>query len=114
MVISRSQATEESFAKGKVWDYPMPGEPVGISYQEHDGRVPEKEWGINTVCWEAYYILGGSAQVFIDSKRYKAVEGDVVIVKPNQKSYLVAKQLKVLTITQPNWFIEQYRETETK
>lgn len=114
MIIKKSQTTLEAFSQGKIWDYPMPGEPVGISYQEYDVRVPEKGWGINSLCWEAYYVIAGSAEVYVDDTKYNVETGDVVVLKPNQKSYLVAKQLKVLTITQPNWNIEQYKEVETK
>ena len=110
MIIKKSQTRLETFDAGKVWDYPMPGEPVGISFQEHDGRVPEKGWGINTICWEAYYVIAGSARVFIGEKEYQVETGDVVVLKPNQKSYLVANKLKLLTITQPDWYTKQYNE----
>lgn len=113
MVIKKAKTTVEQFVGGKIWDYPMPDEPVGISYQEHHGRVPKKGWGVNTVCWEAYYIIEGSAKVWIDDDEYTVASGDVVILKPNQRSFLVTKKLRLLTITQPNWYPEQYKETNS-
>ena len=114
MVIKKHQTTLESFAKGKISDYPMGDAPIGISFQEHDGRVPEKGWGINSICFEAYYVIAGSAQVFIDDENYTVEEGDVVILKPGNKSYLVAHHLKLLTITMPNWYQDQYQEVDTQ
>ena len=114
MVIKKKSSNLEDFATGSVWDYPMEGAPVGISYQEHDGRVPEKGWGINTVCWEAFYVLDGNAEVYIDDEKDTIEKGDVVILKPDQKSYLVARKLKLLTITKPNWYKEQYQEVIKK
>ena len=110
MIIKKQQTTVESFAKGSIWDYPIPDEQLGISYQEHNGRVPEKGWGMNTVCFEAYYIIGGTAEVCIDDEQDTIQAGDVVILKPGSKSYLIADHLRIVTITQPNWYKEQYKE----
>ena len=50
MIIKKSKANVEKFGKGKIYDYPLPDEKIGVSYQEHNGRVPEKGWGINKIC----------------------------------------------------------------
>ncbi len=110
MFIKKNQATTESFAKGIVQDYPMPNDDLGISYQEQSGRVPVKGWGINDVCHEIYYVISGTAEVYIDNEHKTIQEGDIVILLPGQKSYLIANQLKLLTITQPNWYAGQYRQ----
>jgi len=101
MVIKFSQTTKIPLAQGTVWDYPMPNEHLGISYQEHNGRVPQKGWGVNTACLEEYFIIDGKARVFIDNKEYEADKGDIIILEPGQKSYLIADHLKLLTITRP-------------
>lgn len=113
MIIKRTNATPETFGNGKVFDYPMGETTVGISYQEHHGRVPEKGWGINTMCWEAFYVISGKAEVFVDEDHDVIESGDVVVLKPGQKSYIIAENLKLLTVTKPDWFKEQYKEVVT-
>lgn len=112
MIIKKSQTTIESLGKGTIWDYPMPNDDIGISYQEHHGRVPERGWGSNTVCYEIYYIVRGNADVYIENEHDTLQEGDMVILLPGQKSYLVANHLRILTITKPNWYLEQYKEVK--
>lgn len=112
MIIKKSQTTIESFADGKVFDYPMPDEKIGISYQEHNGRAPLKGWGVNKTCYELYFIIEGKAEVFIDGEKGIVEKGDVVVIHPSQKSYLIADNLKLITITSPNWNKEQYKEIE--
>lgn len=110
MIIKKSQTKIEHFAKGIVFDYPMPNEKIGISYQEHNGRTPLKGWGINKVCYELYFIIGGRAEIFIDNEKEIVTKGDLVIIFPRQKSYIIANNLKLITITSPNWNQEQYLE----
>jgi len=112
MIIKKSQTITEYFAKGKVFDYPMPDERIGISYQEHNGRAPAKGWGVNQACYELYFIIDGHAEVFIDNKKEIVAKGDLVIIYPSQKSYMVANNLKLITITSPNWNKEQYKEVK--
>ena len=110
MIIRKSQTKIEHFAKGKVFDYPMPNKNIGISYQEHNGRVPIKGWGINKVCYELYFIIDGNAETFIDKEKEIIAKGDLVIIFPGQKSYMMANNLKLITVTSPNWNKEQYQE----
>ena len=110
MVIKKSQTKIEKFGPGLIRDYPLPDNKIGVSYQEHSGRVPEKGWGMNTKCLELYYVIEGEAEIFIDDGHEKVEVGDLIVINPNQKSYLVAKNLKLLTITSPNWYEGQYKE----
>jgi mannose-6-phosphate isomerase-like protein (cupin superfamily) len=112
MIIKKTQTTLEQFASGQIFDYPLPNDKIGISYQEYKGevRVPEKGYGVNTKCLEIYYVIDGEAEVYIDQSHGKVAKGDLVILQPNQKSYLKGKSLKLLTITSPNWDKDQYKE----
>ena len=113
MVIKKKDAKDESGSVGKILDYPMDGSPVGVSYQEYPpGRAPEKGSWVNTICWEAYYILAGTGKIFIDDTEFSVEVGDVVIIKPNQKTYLVSDNLKFITITNPDFYMEQFKEVE--
>ncbi len=62
-----------------MWDYPIPSDDVGISYQEYHGRGPEKGWWVNTVCWEAYIVTSGIATVYIDDQVFNIKKGDVIV-----------------------------------
>lgn len=108
MLIRKSQRKKEFFGKNDlVWDYPMADEKIGIAFHEINGRSPESGWGRNNICYEAYYIISGSAKVFVEDKEYNVAEGDVFVVDKKEKSYLIGKKLKLLTITLPNWYNEQ-------
>lgn len=111
MLIKRSKAVIEPFANGKIWDYLLPDEKIGISYQEYkSGRAPAKGWALNKVCFEIYYIVGGKAKIFLDDEHYFVEKGDLVIIKPGQKIYFIVNNLKMVTVTQPNFYYEQYEE----
>lgn len=52
MVIKKTKANNESFVKGIIYDYPLPDEKIGVSYQEHNGRLPEIGWGVNKINYD--------------------------------------------------------------
>lgn len=54
MIIKKSKTSVENFSKGIIYDYPLPNEKIGISYQEYLSkvRVPKTGWGINTKYFE--------------------------------------------------------------
>lgn len=108
MFIRKTQTKKEQFGKnGLVWDYPMPDEKIGIAVQELNGRVPDSGWGRNNVCYEVCYVLKGTGDVFIEDKNFKVEEGDMFTINPKEKSYIVGRNLKILTATSPNWYKEQ-------
>lgn len=108
MKIQKNQSKKEKIAgEGFVWDYPVPSEEIGFSVQELNGRVPDKGKYKNKVCNEACYVIKGNGKVYIDDEEFGIKEGDIYFIKPSQKSYVIAKQMKILTITQPNWYKEQ-------
>lgn len=113
MVIRKNQTTKIAATPGNIiWDYPMPSEDHGVSYQELDGPIPETGWYRNTVCHELFYIIEGTATMFIDDKKYEAGPGDVVILTPNQKHKGVYHQTKMITVTSPNWYEKQCERVE--
>lgn len=108
MLIKKKQAKREKISKnGLVYDYPMPSKYLGIATQELNFRIPDKGWYKNKICDEICYVISGSAILFIDDKKFNIKQGDIFIIKPKQKSYLQADNLKILTITRPNWYKEQ-------
>ena len=46
MIIIFSDTTKFPIKDWVVWDYPMPSNDVGISYQQVKSGVEEKGWGI--------------------------------------------------------------------
>ena len=111
MIIRKQQTTQEGISKNhQIWDYKLPNEKIGVSYQELNGRVPEKGWGINETCFEVYYVISGKAKANIDKNVYDIESGDLVVLEPHHKSYLEANNLQIITITNPNWLPEQYKE----
>ena len=108
MVIKRSQTTEiKANAESTIWDYPMPTEETGITFQTLTGRLPEKGWYINKVCHEIIFITDGKAEINIDGESHQLEKGDVVILKPGQKHFGKYLKTSLITITSPNWYEEQ-------
>ena len=110
MIIHSTETTKISIAGGEIWDYPLPTEDIGISYQTITGRGPQKGKYLNTVCHEIYFIISGSAVFHIKDKMHTVKENDIVIVEPNSPHFIEAKNLRYITITRPNWYEEQYKE----
>lgn len=96
----------------KIFDYPLELKNIGLSYQELNGRVPEKGAGKNTVCEECYYILEGTVQVVVDGQEFTGEPGDAIAIKPGSSSYLIAHNLKLVTVTSPDWYEDQFERIE--
>lgn len=108
MVIKKQEATPiQANIQSTIWDYPLPSEDTGLTYQILHGRLPEKGWYRNKVCYELLFIIKGTARLNIDEIEYEAMEGDVVVLKPGQKHYGNYSQVSLITITSPNWYEEQ-------
>lgn len=109
MLIRKEDTVKEVDEPGvQVLDYRLPMNQIGLSYQELDARVPAKGAGVNEDCEERYYIIEGRATVWIDDQSYEAKAGDLVVIRPGQGSYLIAKNLKMLTVTSPDWYAGQH------
>lgn len=113
MHIKSTKAKKIIVDEGVIFDYPMPNEELGISYQILHGRCPVKGRYLNTKVHEIYFIISGSATFFLGSKKFTIGKNDIIIVKPNTPHHLEnVKNLKFITITRPNWYPEQYKLIE--
>ena len=108
MLVRKGERKKEVDTKEHVvYDYPLPSKDIGISEQELNGNVPKKGWWINKVCEEVCYVIGGSGKVFIDDENFEVNEGDLFLIKPNQKSRIEADNLRLVVISSPDWYAEQ-------
>ncbi len=116
MTVIRKQTRVKELDNGvsKLYDYALPGISMGLSYQEIHGRVPADGSAKNTVCDEFYYVLEGSAQIVIDGKEDVILPGDVAVIPSGSTSYLIGNHLKLLTITNPDWYTEQNENVDEK
>ncbi|VVB60637.1 Uncharacterised protein [uncultured archaeon] len=113
MLIGKGRRKKEQLQKKAiVWDYPMPSEDIGFAVQELNGRVPDSGWMRNKICNELCFVIKGKGIVFVESEKYEINEGDVFIISPGKKSYIVANGLKILAVTSPNWYAEQCESVE--
>jgi mannose-6-phosphate isomerase-like protein (cupin superfamily) len=107
MLIKGKEAVREINKENhQVWDYPISRE-TGISVQNIKGRVPKVGWAKNKVCNEICFILSGTGTFFIEGKKFCAGKDDVIIIKPGEKSYIKAKNMRMLVITTPDWYPDQ-------
>ena len=58
--------------------------------------------------------MEGKGEFYIEDKQFEASEGDIVIIEVGRKSYVQAENLKMLTITQPNWYEDQCQLVESE
>ncbi len=112
MIIRASDTTKIPIPEGIIWDYPMPHEDIGISCQKLHGRGPTKGKYLNKVCHEIYFIISGSAKIFLNGTSYDVGARDVIIVNPNTPHHIETSNLTYITITRPNWYEEQYQLLE--
>ena len=113
MIIKKSQRKKEKISrKGIVYDYPVKSKKIGFSVQELNGRIPERGKYRNKICNEMCYVIKGKGVVFINNKKINVSEEDIYFIKPNQKSFLIANKMNVLTITQPDWYKKQCEVVE--
>ncbi len=110
MVVYAKDTTKISTIGGEIFDYPMPNEEIGISYQTLHGRGPIKNNYLNTVCHEIYVIISGTAVFTIKGKAFSVEPKDMVIIEPNTPHFIQANHLVYFTITRPNWYESQYKE----
>lgn len=113
IVRKQNRVLELNKPDAKIYDYPLSGVKVGLSYQEYlEGRHPRLGGWKNTVCEEVYYILSGQASIFVDNEVCEAGEGDAVVIPVGSTSYLKTQGVKILTITNPDWYPEQHQEVK--
>jgi len=66
----------------------------------------------NNAVHEVYYVLSGTAKVFMDNKVYEISEGDVLHVNAGQEYYVEANNLKLVIPTAPAFYLEQWENVK--
>ncbi len=112
MLIKFSDTTKFPVKDWVVWDYPMPDDKVGISYQRVKSRVPEKGRCLNRVCHEMFFIVKGSGTFYVGDEVYEVKAKDLVIVEPKVKHHIETRGLEYVAVTRPDWYAEQYEEVD--
>ena len=109
MLIKKSQAIKKQIAKeGFVYEYKDYNKSLGVAVSELNGRIPDNGLMKNNVCHEVYYVLSGSAKVYVDDKSCIINEGDVLHINIGQEYYLEADNLKLVISTSPAFYPEQW------
>ena len=108
MIIKKEERKEKQIAKNSfVWEYPLHNKNLGVALAKINGRFPDIGRTINRACQEIYYVIGGSGKIFIEDEEFELNEGDVFLIDPGKKYYVVGKKLVLLCPTSPEWFPEQ-------
>jgi len=94
MLVKKEQRKEKKIAKqGTVWEYRLPSKAIGFALSELNGRVPDHGWMKNKACNEIYYVISGSGTLFIEDEKHDLKEGDVFLIEPGKKFYVLGKYL---------------------
>jgi len=109
MLIKKEQRKEKQIAKeGIVWEYPLSSKDIGFALSKLNGRVPDSGWMRNKICNEIYYVISGSGILFIEDEKHELKEGDVFLIEPDKKFYIIAENLHLALPTSPAWYPEQW------
>ncbi len=109
MIIKKSQAVKKQISSdGFVFEYPSVNKKVGMAISELNGRIPDKGLMKNNICHEVYYVLSGTAKVFIDNIFFEIEEGDVFHIDAGKEFYVEADNLKLVIPTNPSFYPEQW------
>jgi len=107
MKISKSDRKFVGYSEDwKIFDYPT-GDDLGFAYHELNGRAPEKGQTRNNVCDEQFYVISGTGTMVVDGESSEIAEGDLIIIDKGTAHYFTGKNLRIITITKPNWYEEQ-------
>lgn len=111
MYIPFGDSKEVKTPEGTIWKYFL-NKDVGVSYQTLKMRSPRAGQHLNKETNEIYFILEGTAKFVIGDDEYDVSEKDVVAVEAGIAHYIETEDLTYLTITQPDWNVEQYEHVE--
>ncbi|MFA6513664.1 MAG: hypothetical protein WCT50_00025 [Patescibacteria group bacterium] len=113
MLIKKEQRVKKQISSdGFVYEYQDVNKNLGLAVSELNGRVPDEGLMKNKVCCEAYYVMNGSAKVFMNNEIFEINEGDVFHIKPNQEFYVEASNLKLVIPTSPAFYAEQWENVK--
>jgi mannose-6-phosphate isomerase-like protein (cupin superfamily) len=114
MLIKKSQRKRKQLAREAfVYEYCGADQELGMAVSELNGRVPDVGTMKNKICHEAYYVMSGSAQVFIGNEVVDIGEGDVLQIQPGQEYYIEASNLRLIAPTAPAFYPEQWENIKT-
>lgn len=93
-------------------EYEFEGEKaMNSAVIELDGRYPENDFALNTVCEEIIYVIEGSGRLVTPEAEITLAKGDMLRIKPNEKYYFEGS-LKLLISSSPVWHPGQYRNVQ--
>jgi len=113
MLIKKSEREKKQISQGGfVYEYRDANECLGIVVSELNGRVPDEGKMKNNVVHEVYYVLSGSARVFMGNDIFEINEGDVLHVAAGKEYYVEANNLKLVIPTSPAFYPEQWENVK--
>jgi mannose-6-phosphate isomerase class I len=83
-------------------EYITKNKNINIALVEIKGRHPKENWIVNKEVTELTFITKGSAILNTETERVSLKEGDVAILKPNEK-YFWEGNCTLLTPCTPAW-----------
>jgi mannose-6-phosphate isomerase-like protein (cupin superfamily) len=111
MHIPFNNSKEINTPEGTIWKYFLNKE-VGVSYQVLKMRSPQAGQHLNKETNEIYFIIKGTAKFVLGNEEYDVNEKDVVVVEANIPHYIETNDLTYVTITRPDWQVEQYEHVD--
>lgn len=113
MLIKKSCRDKRQISEsGFVYSYPGTNQYLGIAVADFNGRVPDRGKMKNNICHEMYYVLSGSARVFINDMILNVHEGDAFQINPSEEVYVEAHNFKIVISTSPAFYPEQWENVE--
>jgi mannose-6-phosphate isomerase-like protein (cupin superfamily) len=115
MLVRKEDRKEKRLSENAtVWEYHhhFPSKAIGFAVSKLNNRVPDSGYMRNKVCAELYYVLSGSATVFVEGEKFEIGEGDVLLIEPGKKFYVEANDLHVAIPTAPAFYAEQWEHVE--
>lgn len=107
-VVTKRQTKE--FKNGKfcvAWEYSTGDKDINAAVIDLTGRYPEEGCVVNRVCKEIIHVIKGSGTLTVDGQEIALVEGDQVLVEPNEKYFFDGKMTFVVPCA-PAWYPKQH------
>lgn len=82
-------------------------ESVDVAYTQMDGTYPTKGWSANKTSTMLYYLLSGSAKIFLVNGTSYIIDKEDVFVLPPNTFYRICGKFEALMICSPAWKPEQ-------
>jgi len=110
MIVKKSESKKrENSPKCIVYEYEHKDKDVNIVIVELSGRYPDKGKVVNKICKEIVLVIEGKGKVGIEDKEFLLVEGDSILIKPNQKFFWEG-EMKLAMVCHPSFDPNQHIE----